>query len=153
MKKQKGFTLMELTIVLAILAIIAAILIPVFFHTTDRARLRGDIQSARVIYNAMALYRAERGQDAARNNENNSAADMATVLNRLRAAGFTTVTPTDTQTDGAVWALYRNAANQEIRVVVDISGSGSHIRETFSRLTTDEQRYVIGYLIENGGSY
>jgi|GEM_PF-5692754 len=64
MKNTKGLTLMELIVVLAIIVIIGAIAVPVFLLTTDRARLRADIQSARVIQQARELYILERNPAA-----------------------------------------------------------------------------------------
>ena len=132
-KNNRGFTLLELLIALAILAIIAAIIIPNFFATTDRARLRSDIASARVIQNAMELYHAERG-------ENLAGLDFNIILSRLNDADFITVElASDTQTEGAVWAIYGG------RVVVDISGATSDsVHRAYDSLPLAEQEFVIG---------
>jgi len=129
-KANKGFTLLELLIALAILAIIAAILIPNFFATTDRARLRSDIQSARVIQNAIELYRAERGADPA--------GDMDAMLAHLTTAGFLRVRDTDTQTEGARWANVEG-----IGVVVDINTSPANIHSIYGGLPDAERLFVI----------
>jgi len=125
-----GFTLMELVIVLAILAIIAAILIPTFMNATDRARLRSDIQSARVIHNAMELYRAERGRAVT--------GDMSAVIGHLREAGFLDDTQNiSPQTEGAAWVVHNN------RVVVNIAESPSG-QGIVAGLSDDERLYVTG---------
>jgi len=129
-KTNKGFTLLELLIALAILAIIAAILIPNFFATTDRARLRSDIQSARVIQNAIELYRAERGQDPP--------GDINAVLAHLTTAGFLRVRDTDTQTEGAQWAILDG-----IGVVVDINSSPANIHSIYANLPDAERLFVV----------
>ncbi|MCL2202956.1 MAG: prepilin-type N-terminal cleavage/methylation domain-containing protein [Defluviitaleaceae bacterium] len=131
-KSRGGFTLMELTIVLAILAIIAAILIPTFLNTTDRARLRSDISSARVIHNAMELYRAERGRVA-------QGATMAAVLDHLRITGFLEARHTDIQTAGAIWETHAQQG-----VVVNISASGDGVHRAFNGLPPEEQAYITG---------
>lgn len=134
MHYKKGFTLMELMIVLAVLAIIAAILIPTFLTTTDRARLRSDIQSAQVINNAMELYRSERGRNVAGNS-----ATMAEVLTALHTAGYLrAMQPHDTQTDGAVWALENG------RAVVDITASDNNIHHVANNLSVNERVYIAG---------
>jgi len=135
MRNTRGFTLMELTIVLAVLAIVAAILVPTFLTTTDRARLRSDIQSAHVISNAMELYRAERGVSVT-----NGAADMGAVLTGLHTAGFLRdMRVGDAQTDGAVWSMNGG------RVVVDISGSLSDaVHRAATNLTDTERAFIIG---------
>ena len=130
-KKNRGFTLLELLIALAILAIIAAIIIPNFFATTDRARLRSDIASARVIQNAMELYHAERGV-------NLNTLNFGEILSRLNEADFITVdAATETQTEGAVWDIH------ERRVVVNISQSPSSVHSAYESLPIAEQELVI----------
>jgi prepilin-type N-terminal cleavage/methylation domain-containing protein len=130
-KSTKGFTLMELIIVLAILAIIAAILIPMFLNTTDRARLRSDIQSARVIQNAVDLYRVERGRDVEGGN------NMSTVLQNLETAGYIALRDTRIQTEGAAWTI-----DGDRRVHVNISGSPQSVRDIYPSLSEAERLMV-----------
>jgi len=108
---------MELTIVLAILAIIAVILIPTFLNTTDRARLRSDIQSARAIQNAMDLYRAER------NPASTWGTNITSALEDLYDAGFFSIENPVPQTEGAAWGV-----TSQGQVYVNISGSPESIR-------------------------
>ena len=129
LKGTKGFTLLELIIVLAILAIIAVILIPNFFATTDRARLRSDIQSARVIHNAMVLYELERNVTLT--------GDLGPILVRLRTAGFLNADAADIQTTGAAWAIVSD------QVVVNIAQSPDSVHSTYSSLPSAEQELVI----------
>ena len=128
-KINRGFTLLELLIALAILAIIAAILIPNFFATTDRARLRSDIQSARVIQNAIELYRAERGALP-------DSASFSDVLGILSEAGFVDVNYEDTQTEGAVWTRVDG------RVMVNIQASPDSVHSVYASLPPAEQDFV-----------
>ena len=130
--KKRGFTLLELTIVLAILAVIAAIVIPMFMTTTYRARLRGDIQSARVIQNAMDLYRVERGQSVA-------GATMALMIQNLSAAGYIDARNAVTQSQGAMWIVHN-----ERGVIVDITASPQGVRNAFANLTDEEKFFVHG---------
>ena len=130
-KKNKGFTLLELLIALAILAIIAAILIPNFFATTDRARLRSDIQSARVIQNAIELYRAERGTIPSGDN-------MAGMLESLTTSGFLRARDADIQTEGATWVNHVDRG-----VVVNIDASPASVHSIYANLSEAEQFFVI----------
>ena len=51
-KKKKGFTLIELIIVIAIIAIISAIAIPKLLNSKDDANTKADIANAKTIANA-----------------------------------------------------------------------------------------------------
>jgi len=128
-KKHSGFTLLELIIVLAILAIIGIILIPNFFATTDRARLRSDIQSARVIHNAMVLYELERNDPLT--------GDLDAILARLSTVGLLSAGLDDIQTSGATWALNSGM------VVVNIATSPDSVHSAYQSLTSAEQSLVI----------
>jgi prepilin-type N-terminal cleavage/methylation domain-containing protein len=131
MKKNSGLTLMEITIVLAIIAIIAAILIPVFLQTTDRARLRADIQSAEVIQNAVNLYRVERGRQVT------GFPDVELMINHLVSTGRLNQRNVRIQTYRARWIT-----DPAIGVVVDISDSPPDIHDALATLSEAEQRYV-----------
>jgi len=127
----KGFTLMELTIVLALLAIIAAILIPMFLITTDRARLRSDIQSARVIQNAMDLYQVERGRTV-------EGTTVDVIIQNLNTAGYLELRNANIQTQNANWIQDTTLGI----VVVDIQGSPDSVHRAYSNLPEAEQAMV-----------
>jgi len=129
MKKSKGFTLMELIVVLAILAILAAILIPTFLRTTDRARLRADVQSARVLNNALDLYRLERGRMPSGNG-------AAEIIRALHEAGYLPSETIIPQTNGAYWLIDPNNV-----IVLDIRGLD--FDNLFNDLTSEEQQFVL----------
>lgn len=63
-KKKKGFTLIELIIVIAILAILAAVAIPRLGSMTTKASRSADIASAKTIANAATIVIAEKGAPA-----------------------------------------------------------------------------------------
>ena len=130
--EKKGFTLIELTVVLAILAIIAAILVPTFLITTDRARLRGDIQTARIIQNAIELHQVERGGLP-------EGATIEARIETLIGAGYLPRRTIRPQTQDAHWefnVLYG------VRVNIRANDSEALIRAV-QNLSEDERRFVI----------
>jgi len=60
-RNKKGFTLIELVVVIAILGILAAILIPVIGGFIDRANIARDQANARNLFNCTAMYLATGG--------------------------------------------------------------------------------------------
>lgn len=61
MKKRKGFTLIELMIVVAIIAILAAILIPNFLRARAQAQLSGCEGNLKNIATALEMYATDNG--------------------------------------------------------------------------------------------
>jgi prepilin-type N-terminal cleavage/methylation domain-containing protein/prepilin-type processing-associated H-X9-DG protein len=56
MKRRKGFTLIELLVVIAIIAILAAILFPVFARAREKARQTACLSNARQLGTAIMMY-------------------------------------------------------------------------------------------------
>jgi len=63
LRNRKGFTLIELVVVIAILGILAVIAIPRFTGTQDRAKDRTHNANVRTIESAVSVYVAEYGTD------------------------------------------------------------------------------------------
>ena len=61
-KKKKGFTLLELLVVLAILAIIIAIAIPVYKNQKEKAAITAHNANVRVLETAVESYRQDHGE-------------------------------------------------------------------------------------------
>jgi len=61
LRNQKGFTIMELMIVIVIIGVLAAIGVPAYKSMTDRARKTACEANQRTIFTAVAMYYAEHG--------------------------------------------------------------------------------------------
>ncbi len=59
--RTKGFTLIELAVVLAIIAVLAAVLTPIVTNYIDQARVARSMADARVIADAVRLYQRDVG--------------------------------------------------------------------------------------------
>lgn len=59
MKKKKGFTLIELIVVIAILALLASIAIPKYMHTQEKAKVAAHNTNVEIIKQAAATYLIE----------------------------------------------------------------------------------------------
>lgn len=118
-KKKKGFTLIELIVVIAILGILAAVLIPRFSGFTDRARTTQVLTNAKQIATAADALFTE-------NNAVPSEADIATMsgvavtstnLTNLAATGTTTpITFEYTETVDTISFTATRGADGEITV-------------------------------------
>jgi prepilin-type N-terminal cleavage/methylation domain-containing protein len=59
--RRKGFSLVELLVVIAVIAILAAILLPVFFRSKIQAKRTSDITNMSSIQRALHLYKTDQG--------------------------------------------------------------------------------------------
>jgi len=128
-----GFTLIELIIVLAIVAIIGAILIPNFINTTDRARLRSDIQTTRVLQNALDLHNIEQPAPI-------TGGSIDSIISILDERGYIDTRRVRVQTNGAVFVLDPSG---EVRLNISNASSSSVRTTLYSQLSDQERHYVI----------
>lgn len=107
---EKGFTMVELIIVVAIMGIIGALLVPAFGAMSTKARLTTDLTTVKTLKRTVDSYKAEIGSYPA--------ADSLDALNtELIAKGYLDM-DASTQTDG-VNVTYNQADG---KVILDVTG-------------------------------
>ena len=102
-KIQKGFTLIELMIVVAIIAILAAIALPAYQDYTIRAQVGEGPINAAALKTAVAEFRADRGAWPA----DNAAVGITNTISGTYVANIA-------NTSGALLITYGNNANSAI---------------------------------------
>ena len=99
MKSQKGFTLVELLVVVVIIGVLAAIAVPKFTGATDEAKIAKVKADLRTIASAVILYQAK--------NNGTIPDDVAT----LKAGGYLTNEPKD---EGSTPAFYTISSDKGV---------------------------------------
>lgn len=127
---KKGFTLLEIVIAITLIGIISAIVLPNFTNTSDKARLKSDIQSAQIIQSALDLYNVEE-------NDALSSGDFDTIVSELCDKNYLKQSEYEPQTNGAKFII---DFDKDI-IKLDIS-STPNCEELFEELSEQEKLYV-----------
>lgn len=110
-ENEKGFTLIELIIVIAILAIIAAVAIPNILTAVDNSRKTTDITNAKMIADAAAIIKAKNDTYSSEAGVYTFTSSAAPVASGTGTAGFATLL-SDQLNDAMIGPKYKggNAA-------------------------------------------
>ncbi|MDF2613658.1 MAG: hypothetical protein K0S71_1444 [Clostridia bacterium] len=82
-KNEKGFTMIELIIVVAIMGIIGAVLVPMFGNMSLKARLTTDVTSVKTLQRQLDIFKAETGAYPGGFSALNNGAVTAVMLDEL----------------------------------------------------------------------
>ncbi|SHI69102.1 MSHA pilin protein MshA [Dethiosulfatibacter aminovorans DSM 17477] len=110
LKNKKGFTLIELIVVLAVLGIIALIAIPRFLSVQEQAKIDADYGTAAGIAKAAELYYVQAGT-----------ASMTAVDTKWSAD------IDDMSSDGYIdsWTGWQSSEETEVYILIDPAGGGT----------------------------
>lgn len=113
--KKKGFTLIELIIVIAIIAILAAVAIPKFGEVRKNAALKSDVANAKTIANAVTTLIAEENLTTTATEATPLVVDNNTVVGSTNEVEAYMQNPPSPESKGYT----------QYEVVVDINGNVS----------------------------
>ncbi len=99
-QNQKGFTMVELIIVVAIMAIIGALLVPAFGQMSAKARVTTDVSTVKTLKRTVDNYYADKGEypNASSSPAVSNAVDLVA---HLKAKGYLDAEPQLQTKDGA----------------------------------------------------
>ena len=166
LKNRRGFTLVELIVVLVILAILAALLIPALTGYIDKAKRDQVVSETRMLHEAVQTVASE----AYASSEWQSVDDVYSIFTIASQSGYQV---TNAANDGVVHDKYINNYNEVVKLaevpsltndtgsfvaVVDPNGSvycilyntgrgllGAYFRETGEYKVYDEQKNITNY--------
>jgi general secretion pathway protein G len=126
----KGFTLIELVVVILIIAILAAVAAPKFFDSATEARKSGTRQSLNVLRDAIELYRAQ-------NSAYPAAATFATDMRPYLKGPFPAVQIGPNQNANVV------SSSQNPITAVEPGGAGWAYNPTTGDIVVNDATYII----------
>src|SRR5579884_2948002 len=115
--KEKGFTLMELAIVLAIISTLAAVLTPVVLNYVDQARIVRATADVKTIADAIRLYQRDTARFPIYSNTTQASADTA--------AATELVGPGTAPGAAATWTAFNTTTDLTLSLNQNLLGLGT----------------------------
>jgi len=123
MRNQKGFTLIELMIVVAIIGILTAIAFPLYANIQARARVAKAQADARTLASAVVVYSAHTGGLPAALTDLTS----AVTVNGVVAGPFISPVPPPPTGGSPAWTVYGYATGGNGTFTVSATGDGATV--------------------------
>ena len=134
-RNEKGFTMVELIIVVALMAIIGAVLVPAFGNMATKAKISADISTVKTIKRLVDAYNAE--STTALTASTDAATDIGT---KLYSAGYLESSTISLQTNGKL--IYTVAtggtAPTPSKLVLDLSSADEDVKAVANKMITSE---------------
>ena len=124
MGNQKGFTLIELMIVVAIIGILTAIAFPLYANVQQRARIAKAQADVRTLASAIVIYSAHTGLIPTTGLAGLSVLTVSTLANGVTAGPFMGSIPSPPQGGSPAWVAYTYTAGSTGQFTVSSTGDG-----------------------------
>lgn len=122
-RNEKGFTMVELIIVVAIMGIIGALLVPAFGTMSAKARLTTDISTIKTLQRTATAYKTEK--------ELWPGTNASDLVSTLVSDGYLQAQPT-LQTSAAGGVISVDATNE--RIWLDLNATGTTFDKALSQI-------------------
>jgi type II secretion system protein G len=124
MGNQKGFTLIELMIVVAIIGILTAIAFPLYANVQQRARIAKAQADVRTLASAIVIYSAHTGLIPTTGLAGLSVLTVSTAANGVTAGPFMGSIPSPPSGGSPAWGAYTYTTGATGQFTVSTTGDG-----------------------------